>query len=515
MYSLRQTQFLDRISSTHRVLNDDVTAGLPDRSKATAEGLSVLGSIGVHPVTLLFRAACVVTVFMVAAVVANPAHATAQDEEETSNRSSESRTQRVIYSMDVTGKVHLQPGEGENATLPLSVKGQFDYQEKILRAIRPISAARHYRVALADISVGRGSTRQTLPEDVRYFVVESDPDARTAKLQMRRPDGVMSAEHAELLELPIDSSLLTALLPEDGLKEIEQSWTPESDILASLFGLDAITKSELSCRYYKNDGDVASIHVKGKLLGSIHGVATEIDANGALQYDKQSKSIRQLTITLDENRSIGQAHPGFEVTAKIEIRLQSLTGSRQLSDTILADWDLDEINDSTIRTYESKAGGLEFMHDRRWHIISDQRPVMVLRMVDQGDLLAQCNISRLEDLSKGDKLAMTEFQRDVREAVKASSGQIVDAKVEATESGGEILRVAAAGVVSDVSLNWIYYHITDAEGRRAAMVVSVESELFERFAEAERVLVDSLEFKNREEGVPSEARRSDSDASDR
>jgi hypothetical protein len=155
------------------------------------------------------------------------------------------------------------------------------------------------------------------------------------------------------------------------------------------------------------------------------------------------------------------------------------------------------------------------MHDRRWHIISDQRPVMVLRLVDQGDLLAQCNISRLEDLSQGDRIPLTEFQKDVSEAVKASSGQIVDAQTESTDEGGEILRVAAAGVVSDVSLNWIYYHITDAQGRRAAMVVSVESELFERYAEAERVIVDSLKFSDREEGVPSEARRPESNTSDR
>lgn len=446
---------------------------------------------------LLLIGACLVT------ATACDLALSAQDLEQSSDTSS---LRRVYVGIDVTGTVHLRPGGEENASLPLTVRGQFDYQERVIRAERPVQAFRHYRVASADIGVGQGSTHQTLPEDAKYFVLGNDLDSRSAKLQLQRPDGLMSAEIAELLELPIEPAMLRALIANQGATNVDDQWEPRGEQIASLFGLEAITQNDLECRYYKREDDTAHVHVKGKLLGSVNGVATEIDVNGTFQFDLTSHSIKGASFTLHESRSIGQAHPGFDVTAKLEMRLSPLRSSPALADSVIAEWQTEAQTEDEIRAYKSELGKFEFLHNRQWHVISDRRPVMVLRLVDQGDLLAQCNISRLEDLGEGGRVSLDEFQRDVRNAVNANSGQVVDGVTETTSNGTEIHRVSATGLVSEVSIQWLYYHVTDDEGRRAALVVSVETDLIERFADAERLLVESLKFEDRNSDQPTEAR---------
>ena len=399
----------------------------------------------------------------------------------------------VRVAMDVTGTVHLRPGEKEGASLPLKVQGRLQYQERLLRLNQPVQVARYYEEAQVNIQVGKGSTTNQLPPDTHYFLLTSNPDPQSARLRVQRPDGPLSPEQAELLELPLESAMLSALLPQDvSAKNVNDRWEPTNQALAALLGIDSVTQNSVECRFYTTRGTSAQVYIKGKVLGAIEGVATEIDLNGSLEYDTKQESIRTAQFTLHESRSIGRAQPGFDVTAKIELTLQESPRTTRLSDQILASWELDSHRELEPLSYVSKAGGFRLVHDRKWHLMQDSPGVTVLRLVDRGDLIAQCNISRLEDLSDGKRIGLDEFRNDVREAVAEQAGQIIEAESTQRKDDSEVLRVVASGVVSDVSLQWIYYHITDPQGHRAAVIISVESELFERFAAADQALVESL-----------------------
>ena len=86
----------------------------------------------------------------------------------------------------------------------------------------------------------------------------------------------------------------------------------------------------------------------------------------------------------------------------------------------------------------------------------------------------------------------------MRRALGNNFGEFVEAKQSVDSAGHRVLRVVVNGVVhgksAEVPIRWIYYHVADEQGRQAALTFTVEQEALERFADADRAMVDSLRF---------------------
>src|SRR5262249_58085648 len=75
--------------------------------------------------------------------------------------------------------------------------------------------------------------------------------------------------------------------------------------------------------------------------------------------------------------------------------------------------------------YVSDPKGYRFTYDRRWHIIREEPTLVVMRLVDRGELVAQCNVSpsdlSLTKAEGGGEAAgfpeLSQFQTQVQEAL--------------------------------------------------------------------------------------------------
>ena len=56
------------------------------------------------------------------------------------------------------------------------------------------------------------------------------------------------------------------------------------------------------------------------------------------------------------------------------------------------------------------------------------------------------------------------------------------------------LRIVVAGQMSDVPLQWIYYHLTHVSGRRLSCVFTMSAEELERFGGEDLEMTGSLLF---------------------
>ena len=126
--------------------------------------------------------------------------------------------------------------------------------------------------------------------------------------------------------------------------------------------------------------------------------------------------------------------------------------------------------------------------------VVDRHDVTIMRLVKRGELVAQCNISRLPDLSNGTRLQVREFQADIERALGKSFGQFVEASENETEEGLRVIRVIALGNVSELPIDWIYYHISDDQGRRVSVVFTLEEKLAEQFEGSDSELVGAFYF---------------------
>lgn len=410
---------------------------------------------------------------------------------------------RVV--LNVEGHLKLA-GEGKVDQLPLKVAGNLQYDERVVEVDAETGqvsrSLRLYERAEATITIKAKPIRQTLPADHRRIALAAGKEGIT----MICPGDHLSREELDLIDVIGNSLLLDRLLPNRKV-HIDEEWSPPPQALATFLGLDAASHSEVKCRLAEVKGNVASVEMKGTMVGAVGGVSSEIELNARFTYHLTQRRITSLALAMRENRSIGHASPGLKVTAKLQMAIGSshatgkrVTGKRaagtlndQLSDKAIANIDLTADAHSTLLKYTA-AGQYTLLHDPRWHIVAEQPGLSVLRLVDRGELVAQCKIATPSGKESSDPVTLDSFRAQVRKALGQNLKKIDGAAQTKTAAGYQVIRVVASGSVSDLSIRWIYLHVSDTKGHQATFVFALESSLMERFATADLVMLSSLRF---------------------
>jgi hypothetical protein len=120
----------------------------------------------------------------------------------------------------------------------------------------------------------------------------------------------------------------------------------------------------------------------------------------------------------------------------------------------------------------------------------ERHDATMLRLVDQGDLIAQCNISRCRS-PRGPHAGT---QNDVKQALGKNFGEVVEAAQEAGEGEIVVQRITVSGTAGELPIQWTYYHLFDDKGHRASLVFTIEGKLVERFAQIDRELISGFRF---------------------
>ena len=119
---------------------------------------------------------------------------------------------------------------------------------------------------------------------------------------------------------------------------------------------------------------------------------------------------------------------------------------------------------------------------------------MVFRQLSRGELIAQCNVSKLPKIKTGKALTLNQFEKDIRETLGKNFGSFVEAHETTSERGYLIYRVKAIGTASSLPVQWIYYLLSDSTGRRLALVFTMERDQVKHFNNADEDWIRSLEF---------------------
>jgi hypothetical protein len=249
------------------------------------------------------------------------------------------------------------------------------------------------------------------------------------------------------------------------------------------------------------------LDLQGTIQGAIGGVASEIVFKAKSNYDLNRHQVTWFAASLKEDRAIGHAEPGLDVTARLRVAIDPATTSRYLSDATLRGLSLEADSGTRPLVFESRNSNFRLTHDPRWRAMIDRHDLCIFRFVDLGDLIAQCNISELPDVEAGKHMALEEFQGEVQRALGDKFGQIVDGSKWVSDDGTQVLRIEVSGMVSEIPVIWLHYHLSSPEGRRAALAFTLETKLLERFAENDRLMVDTFEFLARPEPAEAQLRK--------
>lgn len=429
----------------------------------------------------------------------------ARADEKIAFRPQHKTAEQVRVKVELSG--HLKMVEGDEvAPVPIKANANLEYHERRLQAPQEkligLRGVRYYQKADATIHADKEEIKPVLDDNRRLVVVDCGPQDRVP--QLFSPSGPLSREDLDLIDVPANSLVLDQLLPGEP-QEVGGKWSPHVDILAALVGLDVVSNSDVSFELTDVSDGRATVEAAGHLDGAIGGVASEIELKSRFYYDLKAQRILRFGLALREKRSIGHVAPGLDITARVQVECEPLEESRWLSSRALADVPLAPNPAVMQLVYRTPGRELQFYHDRRWFVFQEMPHLTILRLVDEGELLAQCNVNALVKSDPGKHLAGETFEKGVREALGEKCEAIVHSGAVLKETPLSVYQVIATGTSAQLPIEWHYYLLADAEGHQAAVTFTVEQPMIERLGTLDLEMLSTLEFLPAAAGKPTPA----------
>jgi hypothetical protein len=402
---------------------------------------------------------------------------------------------RVEVQVEASGELKVNDN-GKLRPLKMTVRGKAVYDEQIV-GIEPgerleRTSLRYYETAEAEIGIEKGISKPKLREDRR--MISAQVNSNDAALFS--PLGSLTREELELIDIPGNSLLVDDLLPEKPVA-VGDKWQHTDQLLARLMGLDAVSQSDVFSELKQIDDQTAKVELSGSIQGALAGVAADIDVKGRYLFDRRQNRVTWVALVTHEKRSAGYVAPGVDVDARVQMKITPGVTAGKLTENGISELSLQQQPHSLDLEYVSSSGRLQLRCDRRWFVMNDQPDAVALRLVDRGELVAQCNVSALADAAPDKPTTLTKFQEDIKKTLDKNFGQFLNASQSTSESGINIYRVVIAGTVSELPIQWNYYLVSDREGHQTVFAFTVEQALVEKLGNADQEIVDSLEFGGR------------------
>ncbi|MEX0726242.1 MAG: hypothetical protein WD065_08235 [Planctomycetaceae bacterium] len=414
----------------------------------------------------------------------------------------DARVFEVEGTVDITGTLETPVGQGKSQSLPLKAKGTIHFKERRLPGSgRNAESLRQFREYLPDVGSEIEVRKQIASLRLR-------PSRRLMIAQGRRegteyftPLGTLLYNELELLQFPGETLCCLGMLPVNPV-EAGETWQPESWVVQMLTATEAVIKSELTCTLVKVDAKQATISYTGQVEGADDGAEGTVVVNGEFIYDLEQHHIAGLKQEQSETRSIGAVSPGLKVTAKTAWTRKPTNDTGKLTDDQADRIPLDPQPEWLLLSMESP-WNIRFDYDRNWHLFHETDKAAVFRLVEDGSVVAQFNVTNIADTAAGQHTSEEIFQADIRESLGDRLKEITQAEQLKTDDGRFLYRVTAVGVAKtkndsgeekSIDITWFYYLCAAPAGEQVAFVFSVESSLIEQLANRDLGIVQSLQF---------------------
>ncbi len=401
----------------------------------------------------------------------------------------------VETTLDMGGDLKISsadPKDGDPVQrVKTSAQATLNYDERTLEYgsadAGPLRSIRCYQKAAATLRPGNDVKQLTLRDQRMTIGVLIEPPRAT----VYSPAGPLTRDELDLVDLFGNSLLLERLLPEKAVA-VGESWKHSPNLAGALLGLDVVAQSDLQSTLVSVAQGVARMEMSGHVEGAIEGASSSIDVKAKYRFQLDNGRITWFGIVVKEDRSIGRVEKGMEVTARVQMTIVPGADAPRLADAVLKDLALKPAPELLQLAYESPAGGWRLLHNRRWFLVQDRKELATLKLIDRGELLAQCNIASLPNAVPGKTVTLEEFQEDVRKALGEKCKTLIEAGQRSDRSGYQVQHVLAEGVEQDLPIRWLYYLVADKYGRQVVFIFAVESRLLPRFNGADEALLAAV-----------------------
>jgi hypothetical protein len=300
----------------------------------------------------------------------------------------------------------------------------------------------------------------------------------------------------ELIGEHFDSLALPGVLPEKAVA-VGATWPIPDPVAAALCGLERITAHDLVAKLAEANDTVAVVAVTGSAKGTTIGAQTTAKVAATIRFDVSARRIVAVEWKQSDARDQGPASPAVNAEVVVTLTREACEPGAELADVALpplADGSAipESLTDITIPDVN---GRFTLNCGRDWLLTNRSESNMVLRLLDEGEFVAQATITPWQKAAAGQH----DEPRAFRDAMLKSPGWTAEKLLEESElpartDGRWIYRVVARGQMQSTDVLQTFYLIADLRGNQIVVAVTAKLSQAEKLAGRDVALVNGIAF---------------------
>ena len=366
------------------------------------------------------------------------------------------------------------------------------FHQRLTGSDKDPQAIRYYDSSYGNFNIHKGKSRASLQQENRLIVARltSKPGRR---LQMASVQDLLNQSELNLIKNPADPLTYAGLLSKQSVAQGDK-WEVGKDALADFLAVDRILYTDAKMMLKTATATTARIYLLGQVDATVDDSGTSMKVSAVFDVNRTSKQVTEVRLSIDENRQAGQVAPGFEGKSRVNIQVRGDDGCKHLATDNLKKLTQSRRIKQRLQ-WKSDEGNFALEYDPRWKMIASEREAAVLRFVDDGDLLAQCNVVQLPARPASNPLTLAKYRKEIEAIIRPDkTAKLIGASEITTAKGDKAFRVSVKGIEEDVPVKWIYYHVAADDGRRLTFIFTLEQEIADVFQPSDQRMVNGLSF---------------------
>jgi hypothetical protein len=366
------------------------------------------------------------------------------------------------------------------------------FHQRLTGSDKDPQAIRYYNSSYGNFNIHKGKSKASLEDENRLIVarLKSKPGQR---IQMASVQNLLTQSELNLIKNPADPLTYAGLLSKKSVAQGDK-WEVDKNALGNFLAVDRILFTDAKMMLKTVTRASARIYLLGQVDATIDDVGTSMKVSAVFDVDRKSHQVTQVRLSISENRQAGQVAPGFEGKSRVNIQLRSDDGCKHLSTSNLKKLTRSRSIKQRLQ-WQSDEGKFALQYDPRWKMIASENQAAILRYVDDGDLMAQCNVVQLPSRPAGNPLTLETYRKEIETIIRHDkTAKLIGATKIKTAQGLDAFRISVKGVEKDIPVKWIYYHVAAKDGRRLTFIFTLEQEIADVFQPSDQRMVNGLSF---------------------
>jgi hypothetical protein len=409
---------------------------------------------------------------------------------------------RIHIEMTLSGELKVNR-DGKPAPLKLTATASHEFPERVLNVGSGgllEKTARAYETAKAAINVGDDRSERTLRPERTLQVAQRVKD----QLLVYAPSGPLAREELELTSEHFDTLALLGLLPGKAVA-VNDSWKIANPVAQALCNFEGLTSQDLVCKFEEVKDNVAHVSVTGTANGIELGAQIKVTVRATYRFDLGSKRFVGLEWEQKDDRDQGPASPASSVTATTKLTRTFIDPPDSLSDVALVPVPEGfEVPPQMLHLdYRDPKGRFELAHGREWQQVSQTPEHLVMRLMEQGDFVAQVTVTPWTTAEKGKHMEPDDF----KDAMARTPGWEPETELQAGEvpvpagEGRWIYRVSALGKMDGTAVMQNFYLVAGPGGEQAVLLFTLTPKKAQKLGDRDLSLAGSVDFPSSRKGT--------------